>query len=47
MRRLSSLCSTEYNERYFPDPEAYKLERWYKASENDMTMFSLGPRACE
>lgn len=35
-----------YNPRVFPDPEAYKPERWYGVHDNDMTMFSTGSRAC-
>ncbi|KAJ7917203.1 cytochrome P450 [Mycena leptocephala] len=29
-----------------PRPEEFRPSRWYGASESDMTMFSLGPRAC-
>lgn len=35
-----------YNPRIFPEPEAYKPERWYGIHDNDMTMFSTGSRAC-
>lgn len=38
---------TDYNKQYFPDPEEFKPSRWYNARENDMTMFSLGSRACK
>lgn len=38
--------ATDYNAQYFPEPEDFRPSRWYGASENDMTMFSLGPRAC-
>ncbi|KAJ3558669.1 hypothetical protein NM688_g784 [Phlebia brevispora] len=45
-RLVVDIVGVQYNERYHPDPEAYKLERWYDTSENDMTMFSFGPRSC-
>ncbi|KAI0323886.1 cytochrome P450 [Cubamyces sp. BRFM 1775] len=35
-----------HNPRLFPDPEAFKPERWYDASENALTMFSMGARSC-
>jgi cytochrome P450 len=38
---------SDYNPKLFPDPEEFRPSRWYGASESDMTMFSLGPRACE
>lgn len=36
----------DYNPRHFPDPEEFRPHRWYNAKENDMSMFSFGPRAC-
>ncbi|KAH9895604.1 cytochrome P450 [Cubamyces lactineus] len=35
-----------HNPRLFPDPEAFKPERWYDAPENTLSMFSVGSRAC-
>ncbi|KAJ6507149.1 cytochrome P450 [Mycena vitilis] len=35
-----------YNAKYFPEPEEFRPSRWYNASESEMSMFSLGPRAC-
>ncbi|KAI0656081.1 cytochrome P450 [Cubamyces menziesii] len=35
-----------HNPRLFPEPEAFKPERWYDVSENALTMFSMGARAC-
>ncbi|KAJ6514759.1 cytochrome P450 [Mycena vulgaris] len=35
-----------YNAKYFPDPEEFRPSRWYGASESDISMFSLVPRAC-
>ncbi|EKM52492.1 uncharacterized protein PHACADRAFT_100698, partial [Phanerochaete carnosa HHB-10118-sp] len=35
-----------YNPRVFNDPYAFKPERWYGATANDMLMFSVGARAC-
>ncbi|KAJ7472656.1 cytochrome P450, partial [Mycena latifolia] len=35
-----------YNPNHFPNPEEFRPSRWYGASESDMSMFSLGPRAC-
>ncbi|KAJ7147264.1 cytochrome P450 [Mycena filopes] len=35
-----------YNAKIFPEPEEFRPSRWYGAAENDMTMFSLGPRIC-
>lgn len=32
---------------YFPDPDAFKPERWYgQHLESELTMFGFGPRAC-
>jgi hypothetical protein len=41
--------STEYNPRYYPDPETFKPSRWYNlgtTSDDIYTAFSNGPRAC-
>ncbi|KAJ8515205.1 hypothetical protein ONZ45_g7341 [Pleurotus djamor] len=35
-----------YNPRHFPEPEEFRPSRWYGAHENDLAMFSVGPRAC-
>ncbi|KAJ7121497.1 cytochrome P450 [Mycena epipterygia] len=35
-----------YNPKHFPEPEEFRPSRWYGASESDMSMFSMGPRAC-
>ncbi|KDQ59781.1 hypothetical protein JAAARDRAFT_632566 [Jaapia argillacea MUCL 33604] len=35
-----------HNPRHFPESEEYRPSRWYNVNENDMSMFSLGPRAC-
>ncbi|KAJ7833144.1 hypothetical protein B0H14DRAFT_2801526 [Mycena olivaceomarginata] len=37
----------DYNSKYFPEPEEFRPSRWYGTADNDMTMFSLGPRTCE
>ncbi|KAJ7221875.1 cytochrome P450 [Mycena rebaudengoi] len=43
---IVDVVGIHYNAQYFPEPEDFRPSRWYGASENDMTMFSLGPRAC-
>jgi len=40
------LIGIHYNSRYFSDPEDYRPSRWYGASESELSMFSIGPRAC-
>ncbi|KAJ7138466.1 cytochrome P450 [Mycena crocata] len=40
------MVGLHYNPMNFSDPEEFRPSRWYEASENDMTMFSMGPRAC-
>ncbi|KAJ7489683.1 cytochrome P450 [Mycena galericulata] len=45
-RAAVDVVGLHYNPKYFPDPEEFRPSRWYRASENDMSMFSLGPRAC-
>ncbi|KDQ59780.1 hypothetical protein JAAARDRAFT_33349 [Jaapia argillacea MUCL 33604] len=40
------IVGIHYNPRHFPDPEEYRPSRWYHSNENDLSMFSLGPRAC-
>ncbi|KAJ7210978.1 cytochrome P450 [Mycena rebaudengoi] len=35
-----------YNPKYFPEPEEFLPDRWYEVPESDLSMFSLGPRAC-
>ncbi|KAG6918366.1 hypothetical protein DXG01_015018 [Tephrocybe rancida] len=39
---------TDYNVRYFPDPEEFRPSRWYHISSDSDTFsaFSLGQRAC-
>ncbi|KAF8216595.1 cytochrome P450 [Mycena galopus ATCC 62051] len=50
LERGANVCidmiGMHYNPRHFPDPEAYKPCRWYGMSESDLSLFSLGPRAC-
>lgn len=46
-KHLLAYLTLDYNPRIFPEPEAYKPERWYGIHDNDMTMFSTGSRACE
>ncbi|KAL7277610.1 hypothetical protein ACG7TL_008537 [Trametes sanguinea] len=45
-RVVVDMPGIHYNPRVFPDPEAFKPERWYDAHENDISMFSFGSRAC-
>nr|BAL05101.1 cytochrome P450 [Phanerodontia chrysosporium] len=45
-RVVVDMIGLHHNPRIFPDPEAFKPERWYNAHENDMSMFSFGARAC-
>ncbi|KAK7012863.1 cytochrome P450 [Favolaschia claudopus] len=40
------MIGMHYNPRHFPDPEEYRPSRWYGVSESDLSLFSLGPRAC-
>ncbi|KAJ7041360.1 cytochrome P450 [Mycena alexandri] len=40
------LVGLHHNPKYFPDPEEFRPARWYGVSDNDMTVFSFGPRAC-
>ncbi|KAG6918368.1 hypothetical protein DXG01_015020 [Tephrocybe rancida] len=43
-----TLRQTDYNVRYFPDPEEFRPSRWYHISSDSDTFsaFSLGQRAC-
>ncbi|EIM82087.1 cytochrome P450 [Stereum hirsutum FP-91666 SS1] len=45
-RLVIDVVGMHYNPRHFPDPEEFRPHRWYNAKENDMSMFSFGPRAC-
>ncbi|KAJ6473258.1 cytochrome P450 [Mycena sanguinolenta] len=45
-RATVDVVGLHYNPKRFPDPEEFRPSRWYNAPESDMTMFSLGPRAC-
>jgi len=41
------LTLTEYNPRYFDEPEKYKPSRWYGISNDEsFSAFNIGPRAC-
>ncbi|KAJ7152014.1 cytochrome P450 [Mycena filopes] len=40
------MVGLHYNAKIFPDPEEFRPSRWYEASENNFTMFSMGSRAC-
>ncbi|KAJ7772411.1 cytochrome P450 [Mycena metata] len=46
VRAAVDLVGLHYNPRQFPDPEEFRPARWYGVSDNDMTVFSFGPRAC-
>ncbi|KAJ6576559.1 cytochrome P450 [Mycena vulgaris] len=50
LERGANVCidmiGLHYNPRHFPEPEEYKPSRWYGVPENDLSLFSLGPRAC-
>ncbi|KAJ7030519.1 cytochrome P450 [Mycena alexandri] len=46
VRVAVDLVGLYYNPRQFPDPEEFRPARWYGVSDNDMTVFSFGPRAC-
>lgn len=40
-----------YNEKYFPEPEQFRPERWLRSSENErhpfaMLPFGFGSRMC-
>ncbi|KAJ7898135.1 cytochrome P450 [Mycena leptocephala] len=45
-RVFIDLIGLHCNPKYFPEPEEFRPSRWYGILENDMTMFSFGPRAC-
>ncbi|KAH9910899.1 cytochrome P450 [Epithele typhae] len=45
-RFVVDMIGLHHNPRTFPDPEAFKPERWYDAPENALTQFSFGPRVC-
>ncbi|GJE92705.1 cytochrome P450 [Phanerochaete sordida] len=45
-RVVVDMVGLHHNPRIFPEPEAFKPERWYKTHENDLSMFSFGARAC-
>ncbi|KAI0320557.1 cytochrome P450 [Amylostereum chailletii] len=45
-RIIVDTIGMHYNPRYFPEPEEYRPSRWYDAPESDLTMFSMGSRAC-
>ncbi|KAF7356522.1 Cytochrome P450 [Mycena venus] len=50
LERGANVCidmiGMHYNPRHFPDPEEYRPSRWRGKSENDLSIFSLGPRTC-
>ncbi|KAJ7760008.1 cytochrome P450 [Mycena metata] len=46
VRVAVDLVGLHYNPKHFPDPEEFRPARWYGVSDNDMTVFSFGPRAC-
>ncbi|KAJ8515192.1 hypothetical protein ONZ45_g7333 [Pleurotus djamor] len=45
-RLVVDLVGIHSNPRHFPQPEAYRPSRWHGVSENDISMFSVGSRAC-
>ncbi|KAJ8515198.1 hypothetical protein ONZ45_g7339 [Pleurotus djamor] len=45
-RLIVDLVGIHYNPRHFPQPEEYRPSRWYGVHENDISMFSVGSRAC-
>ncbi|KAJ8469056.1 hypothetical protein ONZ45_g17020 [Pleurotus djamor] len=45
-RLIVDLVGIHYNPRHFPQPEEYRPSRWYSVHENDISMFSVGSRAC-
>ncbi|KAJ7485346.1 cytochrome P450 [Mycena latifolia] len=48
MQVTVDMIGTQYNPRYFEDPQKYKPSRWYgmPADSELFTAFSVGPRAC-
>ncbi|KAJ7572134.1 cytochrome P450 [Mycena floridula] len=40
------LIGLHYNARHFPEPEEYRPSRWYDKPESELSIFSVGPRAC-
>jgi len=40
------MVGLHYNPRHFPEPEEYKPSRWYGVPESELSIFSVGPRAC-
>ena len=38
--------SLHHNPQYFPDPFAYKRERWVELEQSGFFPFSFGPRGC-
>ncbi|KIP03139.1 hypothetical protein PHLGIDRAFT_130320 [Phlebiopsis gigantea 11061_1 CR5-6] len=46
MRVAVDIVGLHHNPRHFPDPEAYRPERWYGVPEANVSLFSVGPRAC-
>lgn len=42
-----NFTAIDHNPRLFSDPEAFRPERWYDARDSDLTMFSVGARACK
>jgi len=45
-RLAVDVIGMHYNPRHFSEPEEFRLSRWYNTSEDDLTMFSMGNRAC-
>ncbi|KAG7093007.1 hypothetical protein E1B28_009306 [Marasmius oreades] len=41
------LIGLHYNARHFPDPEEYRPSRWNDIPESELSIFSVGPRACQ
>lgn len=46
VRVAVDVVGLHHNPRHFSEPEEYRPSRWYGVSESDVSIFSVGPRAC-
>ncbi|KAK7691609.1 hypothetical protein QCA50_005008 [Cerrena zonata] len=40
------MIGVHHDPHVFPDPESFKPSRWSGVSEQNLTMFGIGPRSC-
>ncbi|KAF8575025.1 cytochrome P450 [Ramaria rubella] len=45
-RMIIDMIGVHRNPHTFPDPHEFRPSRWYGVSEQDLSIFGVGPRAC-